>query len=298
MRRFPPAVLLAITLFAPLAVAQETTDRRSEKRQLVNELLKTIDMKQFTQSLLDVTFDTLSYGIGDTGEMPAEQRKQYEEQQKAMREKMAKFRERLYTRIDYDKIAQEQYVPYFEKTFSSDELRTLIAFYKTKEGQKMARAMPELTIGSMVKTMRLLQELSATISQEMEDEEMAKKPYSRAMSDLRSLAVAAEAYATDENHYPKASSMKELAAIVSPTYIRTVPEKDPWGGEYRYYVSSDLQHYRIVSGGNDHSIEGSSAVIESIPAKTATVLLDRDGADLIYQDGQFVQLPKDTEREH
>ena len=148
MRRFSLFVILLTAVLAPVAVTQEANDRRSEKRQLVLELLKVIDMKQFTQSMLDVTFDRLMDAGGKPPEqLTAEQQKEFDAQRAKQKAQLSAFRERLYTRIDYDKIRDELYVPYFEKTFSADELGTLIAFYKTKEGQKMARAMPELTIG-------------------------------------------------------------------------------------------------------------------------------------------------------
>jgi hypothetical protein len=299
MRRFALFVILLTAVLAPVAITQEANDRRSEKRQLVHELLKVIDMKQFTQSLLDITFDRLSERSGDPStELTAEQRKELEATRAKQKAQMNAFRERLYTRIDYDKISDELYVPYFEKTFSADELRTLIAFYKTKEGQKMARAMPELTIGSMMKTMGLLSELGQSISEEMQKEEEANRPpYSRTMADLRSMATAAEAYATDENHYPKASSMRDLGGILSPTYIRRMPEKDGWGNEYEYFVSSDLARYRFVSGGSDSNIDGGSRLIEPLPAEAQMRVMDKPGADIIYQDGQFVQIPAAAQKE-
>jgi hypothetical protein len=298
MRRCVLFVILLTAVLAPVAVTQEANDRRSEKRQLVLELLKVIDMKQFTQAVLDTNFDRLGRDTQPVEELTAEQRKEWEAQKAKQTARMNTFRERLYTRIDYDKLSDELYVPYFEKTFTADELRSLIAFYKTKEGQKLARAMPELTVGSMLKTMDLLREVGQAVGEEIQKEEEAKRPpYSKTMSDLRSMATAAEAYATDVNHYPKASSMRELAPILSPTYIRTMPEKDGWGNDYEYFVSSDLARYRFVSGGSDRSIEGGSRMIEPLPADIQMRVMDKAGADLIYQDGQFVQIPAAAQKE-
>src|SRR5205085_915861 len=256
------------------------------------------DMKQFTQSMLDIAFDKITERtVEPPAELTAEQRKVADADREKLRARMAMFRQRLYTRIDYDKLSDELYVPYFEKTFSADELRTLIAFYKTKEGQKMARAMPELTLGSMMKTVSLLTELGQKIGEEMNEEEAAKKPFSRALADLRSMATAAEAYEIDEEHYPKASSIRELDGILAPTYIRAMPEKDSWGSEYRYVVSSDLKRYRFVSGGSDRDVDGSSLVIQPLPPDTPARIVDQSGADIIYQDGQFVQMPADVQKE-
>src|SRR4051794_34746996 len=50
----------------------------------------------------------------------------------------------------------------------------------------------------------------------------------RTMADIRSLAAAVEAYASDNNEYPA------TVAPLSPKYIKTVPSKDGWGRDFEY----------------------------------------------------------------
>lgn len=69
------------------------------------------------------------------------------------------------------------------------------------------------------------------------------------MSDMRSIATALEAYATDHNRYPHAKSILDVAKAVQPMYIRFTPLRDAWGNDYR--VDSNAQGYRIVSCGSD-----------------------------------------------
>jgi hypothetical protein len=62
-------------------------------------------------------------------------------------------------------------------------------------------------------------------------------------------------------------------------------------------VSSDLARYRFVSGGSDSSVDGGSRLIEPLPAEAQMRVMDKPGADIIYQDGQFVQIPADAQKE-
>jgi len=52
------------------------------------------------------------------------------------------FRERLWARVDFANLRRPGLRPAFEKTYSADELRELIAFFKTKAGQKTAILFP------------------------------------------------------------------------------------------------------------------------------------------------------------
>src|SRR5258708_3044842 len=61
----------------------------------------------------------------------------------------------------------------------------------------------------------------------------------RTMADIRSLSAAIEAYSTDKNEYPKGATAADLAAALSPTYIRTVPAVDGWGHALQYTCLKD-----------------------------------------------------------
>ncbi len=290
--------LSAVFLIAFPLLAQSTTETRVERQQLVRELLKVIDSKRLTQSMLDVMFNRM-LGVTEgmqpaDASLPKEKAEMIQAQRKKAEEKVRVFRERLFARVDFTTYDDQVYVPLFEKTYSAAELRELIAFFKTKAGQKTATLLPDLSLGALLKGSELLTKDANAVAEELRAEEDAKKPLEeRTMKDLRAVATAIESYATDENHYPKVSSYSGLKAILSPTYIRDLPEKDGWGTPYRYSVSPDGQHYRLVSAGADHQFEGGSDTIATFDEKTRppvlrSTSLDRD---IIYQDGGFVQAP-------
>jgi hypothetical protein len=78
---------------------------------------------------------------------------------------------------------------------------------------------------------------------------------------------------------------------VTPIYIKTLPETDAWGTPYAYIVSSGGRHYRFVSAGADKQFEANTQHIEILPSKFEGRAVDNFDADIIFQDGQFVQFP-------
>lgn len=92
----------------------------------------------------------------------------------------------------------------------------------------------------------------------------------RTREDLRSLAAAAEAYFSDHRAYPKAKTMEELKAQLSPGYLKTVPMTDAWGTPFMY--RSSRGHYRFVSAGPDRKFDPTSLVLGKRPAKSDDII--------------------------
>src|SRR5688572_18126404 len=82
---------------------------------------------------------------------------------------------------------------------------------------------------------------------------MQRSKQKRTMADIRSIATAWEARATDVNQYTAAGAvtfpgtdmaMGTLAGHLQPTYIKQLPQKDAWGTEFDAQATT-----------NDYSIE-------------------------------------------
>ena len=98
-----------------------------------------------------------------------------------------------------------------------------------------------------------------------------------------------------ENKYPEAISMSDLAKTISPTYIRTVPEKDGWGHEFVYIASPDHLHYRLVSAGSDGVFDYDSKQLVTDAQLASQQRQTADSKeDIIYQDGAFIRYPKEV----
>ncbi len=284
----------ALFVLLSLLIATATlADERSEKRQLISELLEILDAKALMQRSVDGFVDSvLAMGSAEMEGMDDEHRAEWEEARKQQDEQMRAYRERMFTRIDYAKYFDEVYVPMFEKQFTADELRQLIAFFGTKHGQKVAKILPDFNVFSRADGMRILTEAATETQQEIEKEETAKHPWKRTMADMRTLATAVEARATDTEDYPKVD-FEELETLIAPTYIRHVPKTDGWGTPFLFV--SDGTHYRFVSAGADKRFEWSARQLaRTSPDPIASESFD---ADLIFQDGEFIQFPKEAQQQ-
>ena len=119
---------------------------------------------------------------------------------------------------------------------------------------------------------------------------MQRSKQKRTMADIRSIATAWEARATDVNTYaaagalalPTVSRDSSLAGYLSPTYIKALPTKDGWDNAFRFRVTSIGDTYAIWSAGKDKSFEG------SVEGGGTT---DFD-SDIVYSNGSFVQYPE------
>ncbi|MCU1348430.1 MAG: Type secretion system protein [Acidobacteria bacterium] len=117
---------------------------------------------------------------------------------------------------------------------------------------------------------------------------MQRSKQKRTMADIRTIATAWEARATDQNSYGAAGytmtgtavSFATLSSRLSPTYIKTLPQNDGWGRAYTY--STDTQVYVIRSSGKDGSYDVS-------PACGPSTVFD---ADIVYSNGSFCRYPE------
>lgn len=112
----------------------------------------------------------------------------------------------------------------------------------------------------------------------------------RTMADMRSIASALEAYATNTNEFPAANSVEELAPVLTPTYIKAVPTLDGWGTPLAYERATP-RDYAIASGGADKHLD-KGALREYTP-RTATQHFD---CDIVFANGSFVQYPEGVQK--
>ena len=84
---------------------------------------------------------------------------------------------------------------------------------------------------------------------------MQRSKQKRTMADIRTVATAVEAYATDHKQYPNAIDVSGLSGELVPTYIRVVPAADGWGHALHYDAwssqGSGTDSYAIGSAAKD-----------------------------------------------
>jgi len=115
----------------------------------------------------------------------------------------------------------------------------------------------------------------------------------RTMADIRMVSTAIEAYATDKNQYPNATSIEELRPLLSPTYLREVPVRDGWMHSLRYGTwarEKDLDSYAVVSAGKDGRFEKES--LKDYEGGTTSQF----DCDIVFSNGSFLQYPEGVQR--
>ena len=133
---------------------------------------------------------------------------------------------------------------------------------------------------------------------------MQRAKQKRTMADMRAIATAWEARATDMNTYGAAGvaagatfafpgspvTFAGLVGLLTPTYIKSLPQRDGWGRNYGFgmdkaaNVSNAAQAYGIRSPGKDGSYQTGSYTVGN-----ATGNFD---CDIVYSNGSFIQWPE------
>jgi type II secretion system protein G len=121
----------------------------------------------------------------------------------------------------------------------------------------------------------------------------------RTMADMRSIATAWEARATDQNSYVAAGAITfggstvteqtytAMKAMLTPTYMAALPEKDGWKGPYKFYAETN--NYFLSSVGRPSST--ADTVAPAPAAVTAGQTGDFDD-DIAFSNGSFVRYPE------
>ena len=136
---------------------------------------------------------------------------------------------------------------------------------------------------------------------------MQRSKQKRTMADMRTIATAWEARATDVNKYNAAGAVTavtacsnkitqaDLSGALAPTYIKLLPNKDGWGNALAFYTdqawnnASPAQNYIVWSAAKNGDSAGSAAGFETSPVGGATTNFNND---IIFSNGVFLQYPE------
>lgn len=120
----------------------------------------------------------------------------------------------------------------------------------------------------------------------------SRSPQKRTMADLRTIATALEARATDFNEYPTARNMAEVEHLLVPTYLKAMPRQDGYRNGFRYESwqvdphQPGPDHYAVASAGRDWKWEKRS-LRDYTPQRTHNF-----DCDIVYVNGSFVSYPE------
>ena len=121
---------------------------------------------------------------------------------------------------------------------------------------------------------------------------MQRARQKRTVADIRSVATAVEAYASDKNQYPKVS-YDELRPLLMPEYIHSWPAKDGWEHPFRYACTKEedgrCTGYTLGSAGKDgiFTHDDMNAYVASAAGGTRNF-----DCDIIFSNGTFLDYPE------
>ncbi len=130
---------------------------------------------------------------------------------------------------------------------------------------------------------------------------MQRSRQKRTMADMRNIATAWEARATDVNVYAAAGggvtwpdateAIGGLVTKLQSTYMKKVPTVDGWGNGYLYAVGCTDQCYSLES-------TGKNGTDESEPNTAGAVVITDDfDCDIVFSDGNFVVYPEGVQNQ-
>ena len=117
----------------------------------------------------------------------------------------------------------------------------------------------------------------------------------RSMADMRTIATAWEARATDTNGYTAAGAslswpdptadVDSIINMLTPTYTRKFPSYDGWGSKFQ--VGSDARNYSIESLGADQAENN-----DKTSSATGPIITGDFDCDIVFSNGNFVIYPE------
>jgi hypothetical protein len=135
------------------------------KRLLIHELLQLSGGGQTADQVSQLFLEQIRYVYGGlVEEVVASESDLSAEEKQALREHLGDFdrfasvfSERFAERIDLDALLEAVYVPLYDRYFEENELREIVAFYRTPTGRKMITVLPGLTQDGLESTVPLVQ---------------------------------------------------------------------------------------------------------------------------------------------
>lgn len=152
------------------------------KRLLIEQLLEITGGRQQYQQTQQIIFTQMQQQIpqifqqvvGNTGNLsPTEERATLAELNKKTGSLIAQFSQAVQTEITYEEVSERIYYPLYDRYFTENDLRSLIAFYQTPIGEKLIAVSPQLIqtsieLSNQVYLPRMIKILNRLVKEEVD----------------------------------------------------------------------------------------------------------------------------------
>jgi hypothetical protein len=173
--------LLILSLSAT-AFAQNTAQNNisPEKKALIKEMLAASDVQKMGDMMMKATMDQLETGTPariaeSVNSMPNLTRQEREKMIRTLTDDNARFtkrfRELTKEKINWLQLVEELMYPIVDKYFTEDDLKNMIAFYKSPAGKKVLEVMPQMMTEIMIRSEEIAKPRFEAIANQILEEE-------------------------------------------------------------------------------------------------------------------------------
>lgn len=171
---------LSLFLFGSFCTAAKAQDKiKPEKRALIKELYVATRAdklaESFTNTILTQMERDLPKMLSELPEIRDIKSKEGRHAQETVVEiaahVLARFKELMPERINFAEVMEQMFYPIYDKFFTEEELKDLVAFYKSPTGQKAIGVMPQLMQDAMQRSSQALNAKVMQLASDVLDEE-------------------------------------------------------------------------------------------------------------------------------
>jgi len=177
---------LLLLVFAPVA-AGGAEEIPPEKERLIRELIEVSGGAQMAGQVSQLILAQvqreyvvmLESELARRDDLSPEEKDALRQSLGSRRRFVAKFNERFRERVGYDEILERVYIPLYDKYFSEEEIREIVAFYRSPVGEKSLRVMPGLMQEALDRSSEIIGPRAMDLAREILAEERAEFPERR-----------------------------------------------------------------------------------------------------------------------
>jgi hypothetical protein len=169
---------LFILGLAATATAQATIS--TEKRALIKEMIAVTDVQKAGDLMMEAMVDQfeksapqrIAQSVNGMPDLTPQEREKMLREMTADNARFTKrFRELTQEKLNWSQLVEQLMYPIVDKYYTEDDLKNLIAFYKSPTGRKVLEVMPQMMAEVLVRSDELIRPKFEEISKQILEEE-------------------------------------------------------------------------------------------------------------------------------
>lgn len=180
-------IALLMTGLAATATAQGTIQGTitAEKRALIKEMIAITETQKTGEMMMKAMIDQfekeapqrIAQSVNALPDLTPQEREKMRQDLAADDARLVKrFQDLIKEKLDWAQLMEQLMYPIADKYYTEDDLKNLIAFYKSPTGKKVLEAMPQMMTDIMVRSNEIIKPKFDEIAKQILDEEKKRLP--------------------------------------------------------------------------------------------------------------------------